>query len=144
MAEALMTYGLPGPKGDTGATGATGATGPRGPAGPQGPAGSSSNSGKVISASASSSLPYTVYTGSVKFAIAIFNFYNSSSRVIYVNEGIPGFMMGKAPWSTEFTVSSSTSTWCAIQVTTSQIRFYNERSSSVSSSSSPAATFLVF
>lgn len=36
MAECLMTYGLPGPKGDTGprgATGATGATGPQGPAG---------------------------------------------------------------------------------------------------------------
>ena len=36
MAEALMTYGIPGPKGDTGArgpTGAVGATGPQGPAG---------------------------------------------------------------------------------------------------------------
>lgn len=37
MAEALMTYGVPGPQGERGATGATGS---RGPAGPTGPAGS--------------------------------------------------------------------------------------------------------
>lgn len=144
MAEALMTYGLPGPKGDTGATGATG---PRGPAGPQGPAGGSSGSGKVISASASYSLPYTVYAGSVSFVIAIFTFYNVSfTSLVYVSSAAAGtgVMMGKAPWSREFCVSSSSSTWCAIQVTSSQIRFYNDRSSSVSSSSSPAATFLIF
>lgn len=39
MADALMTYGLPGPKGDTGSRGPTGATGATGPTGPQGPEG---------------------------------------------------------------------------------------------------------
>lgn len=42
MANAFMTYGLPGPKGDTGATGATGpkgATGAQGPTGATGPTG---------------------------------------------------------------------------------------------------------
>lgn len=37
--EALMTYGVPGPKGDTGARGPTGATGATGATGPAGPAG---------------------------------------------------------------------------------------------------------
>ena len=45
MAEGIMTYGMPGPKGDTGARGAqgpkgaTGATGPQGPTGPKGATG---------------------------------------------------------------------------------------------------------
>lgn len=37
MAEALMTYGVPGPQGPQGATGATGSRGPAGPLGPAGP-----------------------------------------------------------------------------------------------------------
>lgn len=43
MAEALMTFGVPGPKGDRGATGAKGATGATGPQGPAGPAGASAS-----------------------------------------------------------------------------------------------------
>lgn len=53
MAEALMTFGVPGPKGDTGATGArgpTGATGPQGPAGSDGVTGAAElNAGQTIS-----------------------------------------------------------------------------------------------
>lgn len=44
MAEALMTYGVPGPQG---IQGPTGATGPRGPTGPAGSAGSISVTYKV-------------------------------------------------------------------------------------------------
>lgn len=43
MAEAIMTYGVPGPKGNTGATGS------RGPAGPTGPAGSIAISSFTVS-----------------------------------------------------------------------------------------------
>lgn len=39
MAEALMTYGVPGPQGIQGPTGATGPRGPRGPTGPTGSSG---------------------------------------------------------------------------------------------------------
>ena len=36
MAEALMTFGVPGPRGERGPTGVTGSTGPAGPVGPAG------------------------------------------------------------------------------------------------------------
>lgn len=57
MAECLLGYGLPGPKGDTGARGATGATGPQGPkgatgaTGPQGPRGATGATGPAGSGS---------------------------------------------------------------------------------------------
>lgn len=50
MAECLLGYGLPGPKGDTGATGATGPQGPRGATGATGPAGSGSKLLTILTA----------------------------------------------------------------------------------------------
>lgn len=45
MAECLLGYGLPGPKGNTGATGARGPTGATGPQGPKGATGATGATG---------------------------------------------------------------------------------------------------
>ena len=84
MAEGIMTYGMPGPKGDTGArgatgpTGATGAQGPKGATGatgPQGPRGATGATGpgctcvKWLTATA----PNTAsYSGTCKWAFWVF------------------------------------------------------------------------
>lgn len=104
--EALMTYGLPGPKGDTGERG------PQGPTGPRGPAGSSGNGKGLVTILDAFSLAYnntstsarTVYSGSINFVI-----------VFTVSNGHYGFekatptttrVSGKAT----FTISSSSIT----------------------------------
>lgn len=85
MAEGIMTYGLPGPKGDTGArgatgpTGATGAQGPKGATGATGPQGSKGATGatgpgctcvKWLTATA----PNTAsYSGTCKWAFWVFD-----------------------------------------------------------------------
>ena len=74
MAEGIMTYGMPGPKGDTGARGAqgpkgaTGATGPQGPTGPKGATGATGPGCTCVKMLTATTPNTASYSGTCKWA----------------------------------------------------------------------------
>lgn len=93
MAECLMTYGLPGPKGDTGATGprgATGATGSQGPKGDKGATGATGAQGPQGPRGATGATGPQGPAGSINL---VFEYYSAYNKPTISKSGVVAILL---------------------------------------------------